>query len=133
LEKHGILINGGNSGNPETRAAYDQLGQPGPSSPGGFQPPPGWDSGFEFSGGGPEGQHIRLPGKGMPSRGSGPSGDLFLEVACAPHPIYRADGKDLYTDLPVTPWEAALGGKVEMATPDGRVELHIPKNARSGQ
>lgn len=79
-----------------------------------------------------EGQHIRLSGQGAPSYGSGPAGDLFLEVTFAPHPIYRPDGKDLYLDLPITPWEAALGGKVVMPTPVGKVDLRIPKNARSG-
>lgn len=80
-----------------------------------------------------EGQHIRLPGQGFPAFGQGPAGDLFLEVSFAPHPIYRVDGRDLYLDLPVTPWEAALGGKIVMPTPGGKVNLRILKNARSGQ
>ena len=80
-----------------------------------------------------QGQHIRLAGQGNPSLGGNPAGDLFLEVAFAPHPIYRAEGRDLYLDLPITPWEAALGGHVVMPTPGGRVDLRIPKNARSGQ
>ncbi|MGB7242631.1 MAG: DnaJ C-terminal domain-containing protein [Sulfitobacter sp.] len=78
-----------------------------------------------------QGQHIRLAGQGGP--GAGRPGDLFLEVAFAPHPIYRPDGKDLYLDLPITPWEAALGGNIVMPTPGGKVDLSIPKNARSGQ
>ncbi len=78
-----------------------------------------------------QGQHIRLAGQGAP--GAGAPGDLFLEVAFAPHPVYRPDGKDLYLDLPITPWEAALGGQVVMPTPGGKVDLRIPKNARSGQ
>lgn len=80
-----------------------------------------------------EGQHIRLPGQGMAPPGGGTPGDLFLEVSFAPHPVYRADGRDLYLDLPVTPWEAALGGKVTLPTPDGKVSLAVPGNARSGQ
>jgi curved DNA-binding protein len=80
-----------------------------------------------------EGQHIRLKGKGLPGIGGGPAGDLFLEVAFAPHPTYRIDGRDIYVDLPVTPWEAALGGKVAMPTPSGEVGLTVPKNARTGQ
>lgn len=80
-----------------------------------------------------EGQHIRLAGQGAPSPDGGPAGDLFMEVSFAPHPIYRPDGKDLYIDLPVAPWEAALGGHVVMPTPGGKVDLRIPKNARSGQ
>ncbi|MGB3245078.1 MAG: DnaJ C-terminal domain-containing protein [Sulfitobacter sp.] len=78
-----------------------------------------------------QGQHIRLAGQG--AAGSGSAGDLFLEVTFAPHPVYRPDGKDLYLDLPIAPWEAALGGHVVMPTPGGKVDLSIPKNARSGQ
>ncbi|WP_027256067.1 DnaJ C-terminal domain-containing protein [Leisingera aquimarina] len=80
-----------------------------------------------------EGQHIRLPGQAMPPLGGGTPGDLFLEVSFAPHPVYRAVGRDLHLELPVAPWEAALGGKVMMPTPDGKVALTIPANARSGQ
>lgn len=80
-----------------------------------------------------EGQHIRLKGKGSAGIGGGPAGDLFLEVSFAPHPTYRMDGRDIYVDLPVTPWEAALGGKVTMPTPSGEVGVTIPENARSGQ
>ena len=72
-----------------------------------------------------------MAGQGAP--GTISAGDLFLEVAFAPHPIYRPDGKDLHLDLPITPWEAALGGKIVMPTPGGNVDLRIPKNARSGQ
>lgn len=198
---------------PERRAAYDQLGQRSPPEAGGFEPPPGWDGGFEFTGGGPEGdavfsdffetlfrrgagpaagmgggrgadshaqieisvedayrgatrtlnlrspvvgpdgrvslqdrtiavhvpkgiqegQHIRLAGQGTPPMGGGTAGDLFLEVTFAAHPVYRAEGRDLHLDLPITPWEAALGGHVVMPTPGGKVDLRIPKNARSGQ
>ncbi|MCZ7594001.1 MAG: DnaJ domain-containing protein [Hyphomicrobium sp.] len=186
---------------PEKRAAYDQLGanwQQGQE----FRPPPNWDAGFEFSGGGytgadaaqfsdffeglfgraragggrggfaghrefhaqgedhhakvvidlrdaytgakrsitlrvpevddsghvilkdrtlsvtipkgiREGQHIRLAGQGAPGIGKGPPGDLYLEVAFAPDPLFRVEGKDVYLDLPVTPWEAALGASVK--------------------
>ena len=80
-----------------------------------------------------EGQHIRLTGQGAPSVGKGHAGDLFLDVSFLPHPIYRADGPDLHLALPVAPWEAALGGKVVMPTPGGKVDLRIPQNARSGQ
>jgi curved DNA-binding protein len=80
-----------------------------------------------------EGQHIRLKGKGGIGPGKGKAGDLFLEVAFRPHPIYRIDGRDISVDLPVTPWEAALGGSVTLPTPGGKVEVKIPENARSGQ
>lgn len=78
-----------------------------------------------------QGQHIRLAGQGAP--GLGRAGDLFLEVTFVAHPVYRAEGKDLYLDLPITPWEAALGGQVVMPTPGGKVDLSIPRNARTGQ
>lgn len=198
---------------PERRAAYDQLGKEPPPGSGQYRPPPDWDGGFQFSGGGPDseegfsdffetlfrrqaspaggmrsgqgadshakiqidiedayraatrvlslrmpvvgptgsvsmqdrnisvripkgirqGQTIRLPGQGAPAFNASSAGDLFLEVAFAPHPIYRPDGRDLYLDLPIAPWEAALGGRVVMPTPGGKVDLRIPKNARSGQ
>lgn len=80
-----------------------------------------------------EGQNIRLRGEGLRHPEAGVSGDLFLEVHFEPHPVYRPDGRDLHLDLPVTPWEAALGRKIVLPTPDGRVDLKIPANARSGQ
>ncbi len=79
------------------------------------------------------GQHIRLKGQGSPGMGSGQAGDLYLEVAFRPHPFYRVKGKDVYLDLPVAPWEAALGAKVKVPTPDGTVEMKIPPNSTSGQ
>lgn len=80
-----------------------------------------------------EGQNIRLRGEGTRMPEGGPAGDLYLEVLFAPHPVYRPDGRDLHLNLPVTPWEAALGQKVVLPTPDGKVDLKIPKNARNGQ
>ncbi|WP_316041880.1 DnaJ C-terminal domain-containing protein, partial [Bordetella pertussis] len=60
-----------------------------------------------------EGQYIRLAGQGMPGYGGAENGDLYLEVRFKPHPRYRAEGRDLYMNLPVAPWEAALGAQVE--------------------
>jgi curved DNA-binding protein len=211
---------------PEKRAAYDQLGQghqPGQD----FNPPPGWDQGFEFTGApqggqggqggqaGPEdfsdffedlfgraqrqqqgpqsqsgfnakgqdhharividlddtfkgterqitlktpglspdgrvvlkqhtldvsipkgvreGQHIRLRKQGAPGVGKGNPGDLLLEISFKPHKLYHPEGTDLYLDLPVTPWEAALGGKISVPTPGGTVGLNIPANSKQGQ
>lgn len=204
---------------PEKRAAYDQLGnnwQAGQD----FRPPPGWDQGFEFHGGGytqvdPEqfsdffeslfgrggfgsqnfhpgagraarrgenthakiaidledayqgatrtltlrhselgtngrpqvrersinvkipagiapGQQIRLTGQGEPGFGGAEAGDLYLEVEFKPHALYHLDGKTVYLDLPVTPWEAALGATVRAPTPTGPVDLKIPPNSRAG-
>ena len=203
---------------PEKRAAYDQLRAGGYRSGEEFRPPPGWDSGFEFSGGGfteadagafsdffeslfgagaahgygarrrpgrrgqdhhariqisvedaflgasrsitlqvpeldnsghvrtrshtlnvkipagvKEGQQIRLAGQGAPGLGDAPAGDLYLEILFAPHPIFQADGRDIYVTLPITPWEAALGAKVPVPTLGGKVETTIPAGAQSGQ
>lgn len=198
---------------PEKRVAYDQLGA---NWQGGeqFTPPPGWDAGFEFGGGGftggadfseffeslfgratqgshrqgfqaagedrhakilidledaftgatravslrvPEvdphghmvaglrtlnvkipkgvksGQRIRLAGQGAPGLSSGTAGDLYLEIEFRPHARYRVEERDLYLDLPIAPWEAALGYKVQVPTPSGKVDLTIPPGAVSGQ
>ena len=215
-EAHEALID------PERRAAYDEIGQ---RHAGGeaFEPPPGWDSGFEFSGrgGGPgqqgqnpadfsaffesifgragpaarsaaganarapgrdhhakvmidledsyrgarrtislrvpvidahghgvlhdrelevnipqgvrEGQHLRLAGQGGPGLGGEPAGDLYLEITLKPHPRFRVDGRDVYVDLPVSPWEAALGASVAAYTPAGEVQLTIPSGSTQGR
>jgi curved DNA-binding protein len=80
-----------------------------------------------------EGQHIRLSGQGSAGRGEGKAGDLYLQVEFRAHPIYRVDGRDLYIDLPVTPWEAALGATVKVPTLGGIVELKIPEGSASGR
>ncbi|WP_323846003.1 DnaJ C-terminal domain-containing protein [Microbulbifer magnicolonia] len=205
---------------PEKRAAYDQLGA-GYHSGQEFRPPPNWDAGFEFHGGGyteadpeafsdffeslfgraggfahgyggarrrqfhaegentyakiaidledsyrggtrqitlkhsvlgpdgrpqiqerklnvkipkgiTEGQQIRLAGQGEPGVGEGKPGDLYLEITFKPHPLYHAEGKTVYLDLPLAPWEAALGAKVKVPTPDGPVNLTIPPNSKDG-
>ncbi|HID46378.1 MAG TPA: J domain-containing protein [Chromatiaceae bacterium] len=207
---------------PEKRAAYDQLGKNWKAGQD-FNPPPDWDAGFEFSGGGftggggdsqaysdffeslfgqrsggftgagasqrgfhmrgqdhhakvlidledayqgatrnitlqvPEvdpsghvitkqrtlkvripkgvkqGQQIRLAGQGAPGMGQGGSGDLYLEIEFKPHPFYRVEGRDVYLELPVAPWEAALGGKVKVPTPAGVLDLRIPPDSGSGK
>lgn len=78
------------------------------------------------------GQHIRLSGQGSPGMGSAQAGDLLLEVAFNPHRLYRVIDTDIYLDLPVTPWEAALGAKIKVPTPEGPVDLSIPANSRQG-
>ncbi len=202
---------------PQKRAAYDRLG---PNLKAGqeFHPPPNWDSGFEFRGGGftaadgggfsdffeqlfgqqghadhstfhtqfnvrgqdhhakvmvdlddafhaatrnislqspeldehgqmrvqkrtlkvkipkgiKEGQQIRLTGQGTPGMGQGVKGDLYLEIRFKPHRLYRAEGRDLHMQLPVAPWEAALGATVKAPTPVGNVDLKIPAGSNSG-
>jgi curved DNA-binding protein len=190
---------------PEKRAAYDQLGQNHRAGED-FRPPPNWDSGFEFSGGGagsstysdffdslfgaqarasrggedhhakvvldleaslnggtrsftlrmPEidadgrlvakertlnvqvpkgilaGQQIRLAGQGARATGGGTSGDLYIEIEFHPHALYRLDGRDLSLQLPVAPWEAALGASVKTPTPTGIVDLKVPAGSHSG-
>jgi len=203
---------------PEKRAAYDQLGADWKAGQD-FRPPPGWDQGFEFHGGGftggdqfsdffeslfgrggfgggftrraqrsfdargedsyakvlidledayrganrtlslkqtqvgsdgrphlkernlnvhipkgvRQGQHIRLGKQGGAGIGKGEAGDLLLEVEFRPHPYYRVDGKDVLLDLPVSPWEAALGATVKVPTPAGTVDLKIPAGSSGGR
>jgi curved DNA-binding protein len=207
---------------PEKRAAYDQLGANWEQGQD-FQPPPGWDEGFEFSGNqtggasGPgnehfsdffeslfrqsqgqaggghggqrefhmhgedrrarisvdlrdsytgatrsitlhapeltnegrvatrdrtlnikipkgirDGQQIRLAGQGGPGVGKGRTGDLFLEVELRPGDRYRIDNADVYLNLPVAPWEAALGATVNVPLPSGNVNLKIPAGSNQG-
>ncbi len=199
---------------PEKRAAYDDVGKR--WQPGAEQPPPGWDSGYEFRGGDAdasggfgehsdffdalfgrrgaqarhrappraqdhhakvlidlvdayrgaqrgillqvptlnaqgqmelsertldvaipagvrEGQHLRLAGQGAPGFDGAPAGDLYLEIHFRPHPRYRVDGRDVYLDLPVAPWEAALGAQVDVPLPDGSVQMSIPAGSGQGR
>jgi curved DNA-binding protein len=202
---------------PQKRAAYDRI-DPNVQTNQEFHPPPNWDSGFEFSGGGftggggsgfsdffealfgqqgfrghaahgaqfnapgqdhhakvlvdledafhgttrsinlqspeldkqgqmritqhtlnvkipkgiKEGQQIRLKGQGTPGMGEGVKGDLYLEIHFNPHPLYRTEGRNLHMQLPVAPWEVALGATVKAPTPDGTVDLKIPAGANSG-
>jgi curved DNA-binding protein len=80
-----------------------------------------------------EGQHIRLRGQGTPGIGKGGPGDLYLEVQFRPDPLYRVVGRDVYLDLPVTPWEAALGASVTMPTPAGAIRLKVPSGSQPGR
>ncbi len=80
-----------------------------------------------------QGQRIRLSGQGAPGLGNGSPGDLYLEIEFRPHKVYRVEGRDIYFDLPVTPWEAALGATVKAPTPEGTVDLKIPKGTNSGR
>jgi curved DNA-binding protein len=202
---------------PEKRAAYDQLGANWKAGQD-FRPPPDWDAGFEFHGGGfsgadasrfsdffeslfghgftggdaghagfhahgedahakvlidledayhgatrtlnlqhtelgadgrpqvkqrtlnariprgvRQGQFIRLAGQGGAGMGKGKAGDLYLEVEFRPHPFYHVEGRDVFLDLPVAPWEAALGATVKAPTPTGAVDLKIPAGSTGGR
>jgi curved DNA-binding protein len=79
------------------------------------------------------GQNLRLAGQGDPGTGQRTAGDLYLEIALRPHPVFRVDGRDVYLDLPVAPWEAALGAEVTAPTPDGPVQLRVPPGSTPGR
>ncbi len=78
-----------------------------------------------------DGQRIRVASQGQPGVGGGPAGDLFLEVRLLPHRWFRAEGRDIWLDLPITPWEAALGETVRVPTLGGRVDLKLPKGSQT--
>jgi curved DNA-binding protein len=80
-----------------------------------------------------EGQKLRLRGKGGKGRNGGADGDIYLHITLAPHPVFRADKHDLHFDLPLAPWEAALGAEVEVPTLDGPVVLTVPPHTRAGR
>ena len=80
-----------------------------------------------------QGQRIRLSGQGSPGIGEGHAGDLYLEIEFKPHKLFKVEGHDLYLDLPVSPWEAALGATVKAPTPEGPVDLKIPPGTTAGR
>jgi curved DNA-binding protein len=80
-----------------------------------------------------QGQHIRLAGQGDPGIGQGKPGDLYLEIEFRSHPFYHAEGRDVFVDLPVAPWEAALGATVKAPTPAGPVDLKVPPGSVGGR
>ncbi len=79
------------------------------------------------------GQQIRLSGQGAPGVVGGPAGDLFLDIELAEHPHFRVEGSDIYLNLPIAPWEAALGATIPVPTLGGKVEIKIPSGSHSGQ
>jgi curved DNA-binding protein len=80
-----------------------------------------------------DGQRLRLPDKGGKGFNGGRNGDLYLNIALHPHSLFRVSGHDLYLDLPVTPWEAALGATVEVPTLGGPVHLKVSPGTHAGQ
>jgi curved DNA-binding protein len=80
-----------------------------------------------------DGQRIRLAGQGAAGTGGGPHGDLYLVVRLAPDPRYRVEGRDITVELPVAPWEAALGASVPVDTPGGPVQVQVPAGSPSGR
>jgi curved DNA-binding protein len=80
-----------------------------------------------------DGQRIRLAGQGGRGSDGARNGDLYLVVRIAPHPRYRLDGRDLYVELRLAPWEAALGTSVALDTPGGEVKVKVPGGTSSGR
>jgi curved DNA-binding protein len=80
-----------------------------------------------------DGDRIRVRGAGDRGTGGGPPGDLHLVVRLAPHPRYRVSGRDVTVDVPVTPWEAALGASIVVPTPAGSARVDLPAGSSSGR
>jgi curved DNA-binding protein len=80
-----------------------------------------------------EGQQLRLSGQGQPGMGEGGAGDLYLEIHFRHDARYRVEAKDVYEDVPIAPWEAALGAKIAVPTPSGTVEVSVPAGSQTGR
>lgn len=80
-----------------------------------------------------DGQRLRLKGKGAPGANGGPPGDLYLQIHLEPHPLFRVSGHDLDLEVPLAPWEAALGAQVDIPTMEGRVSMKVPAGSKAGQ
>jgi curved DNA-binding protein len=80
-----------------------------------------------------DGQRLRLRGKGGPGANGGPPGDLYLQIHLEPHPLFRVSGHDLDLEVPLAPWEAALGAQVEIPTLTGPVTMKVPAGSKAGQ
>ena len=94
----------------------------------------GRDIDVNFPAGVRDGQLIRLAGQGGAGRDAGPPGDLYLRIALKPHPDFRQRGEDdLDVDLPVAPWQAALGATVPVRTPSGTAQIRVPAGSSSGR
>jgi len=80
-----------------------------------------------------DGQRIRIPGRGNPGQRGAGAGDLYIITKIEQHPVFRREGDDIYVEVPIMPWEAALGAKVEVPTIEGRAQLRVPPGTQSGQ
>src|SRR4029453_3540543 len=80
-----------------------------------------------------DGQRIRLSGQGGRGTDGGQAGDLYLVVRLLPHPRYRLDGRDITVDLPLAPWEAALGASAAVDTPGGEAKVRVPAGSSTGR
>ena len=79
------------------------------------------------------GQKIRLAGQGSPGYNGGEKGDMFLKIEFEKNPKFRIDGADIYMDLPLAPWEAALGSTINITTPGGNLNLKVPAGSQTGK
>ena len=80
-----------------------------------------------------DGQRLRLAGKGGKGLNGGHAGNLYINIALHPHPLFRVSGHDLFLDVPLAPWEAVLGATVKVPTLGGEVRLKVPPGTRAGQ
>jgi curved DNA-binding protein len=84
-----------------------------------------------------DGQRLRLAGKGGAGANGGPPGDLYLHIVLEPHPLFRPsagnEGHDLEIEIPLAPWEAALGAQIEVPTLDSAVSMKVPPGVKGGQ
>jgi curved DNA-binding protein len=80
-----------------------------------------------------DGQRLRLAGKGGPGANGGPPGDLYLQIVLEPHALFRPNGHDLEIEIPLAPWEAALGAQIEVPTLEGAVSMKVPPGVKAGQ
>lgn len=78
-------------------------------------------------------ERIRLKGQGAPGSRGGANGDLYLHIRLVPHPIFDVQGSNIVLTIPIMPWEAALGTKLEVPTLDGKIQLNIPPNSQNGK
>lgn len=79
------------------------------------------------------GERIRLKGQGSPGFGDAPNGDLYLRIRLVPHPLFDVEGHNLTITVPLAPWEAALGTKIQIPTLSGKINLSIPASSQTGQ
>ena len=80
-----------------------------------------------------DGERLRLRGKGGAGAKGAPAGDLYLDIALHPHPLFKPNGHDLFLDVPLAPWEAALGAEIRIPTLDGHVTMKVPAGSKAGQ
>jgi curved DNA-binding protein len=109
IKKEVVLLQGSHSGHPKEKRIKIKI-------------PPGTV----------EGTQLRFKGQGQEGRFKGPRGDLYLRIKLLPHPIYRVSGHHLHSACTISPWEAALGVTIEVATLSGKVNLKIPAGSSSG-